>query len=75
MMDSFEIERLIRQLIPDAHVDVRDLTGGGDHFELNIKSSAFKGKSLVEQHRLVYQALGEAMNGPIHAVQIITQAV
>jgi stress-induced morphogen len=73
MFDPREIERLIRAGLPDSMVEAKDLTGGGDHFEVLVKSAAFKGKSLVEQHRLIYKALGDAMTGPIHALKIRTE--
>lgn len=75
MFDSHEIKRLIQVSLPDAKIDVRDLTGGGDHFEVEVHSSAFKSKNLVEQHRMIYQALGNAMDGPIHALKIKTIAL
>ncbi len=67
-----EIEELIKEHLPDASVRISDMTGGGDHWELEVRSQAFKNKSLVEQHRLIYSALGEALTGPIHAVKIKT---
>jgi stress-induced morphogen len=70
--DPREIERLISVHIPESQVEARDQTGTGDHFEVFVKSESFKGKSLVEQHRMIYQALGEAMSGPIHALTIRT---
>lgn len=66
------IYELIRTAIPDSTVEVKDLTGGGDHFEVSVTSSAFHGKSMIEQHRMIYQAVGDAMNGPIHALKINT---
>lgn len=68
-----EIKNLIGKAIPDAQVEVEDLTGGGDHFQILVVSAQFKGKLLIDQHRLVQKALEEAMNdGRIHAVQIKT---
>ncbi len=58
---------------PGATVDVDDTTGGGDHFEVRIRTSAFVGKSLVEQHQLVYGALG-ALMPQIHALSLRTAA-
>jgi stress-induced morphogen len=74
MISAGEIERLIRQSLPDARVTLRDLTGGGDHWEAVVVSGAFAGKTLVEQHQLVYAALREQMSGPIHALQLRTLA-
>ena len=74
MTHSEEIAQLIKQSIPDAEVKVEDMTGTGDHFEILVVSSVFKGKMLIDQHRLVQQALKEAMDdGRIHAVHINTQ--
>jgi acid stress-induced BolA-like protein IbaG/YrbA len=71
-MDTKEVETLIRQGIPDAHVEVRDTTGGGDHFEALIVSTVFEGKGLVERHQTVYKALGEAMRVRVHALSLRT---
>jgi stress-induced morphogen len=58
---------------PDAHVEVSDLTGTADHFQAVVVSAAFAGKTRVEQHKMVYEALGELMNGPIHALALTTR--
>ncbi len=71
-MNAGEIERRIRSRLPDAVVHVRDTTGTGDHFEAVVVSARFAGKSRVEQHQLVYEALGAAMDGPIHAFSLHT---
>ncbi|HUO05691.1 MAG TPA: BolA family protein [Candidatus Binataceae bacterium] len=71
-MEPGEIEELIARGIPDARVEVRDYTGGGDHFEATVVSAAFEGKSLVERHQLVYQALGDAMRARVHALTLKT---
>jgi stress-induced morphogen len=71
-MDAKEVESLIRQGIPDAHVEVRDTTGGGDHFDALIVSTVFEGKGLVERHQTVYKALGEAMRVRVHALSLRT---
>jgi len=75
MFDAFEIKRIVTEKIPESDVDVRDMTGGGDHFEIIVKSKTFQGCSMIEQHRLVYKALGDLMSGPVHAVQIKTIAL
>ena len=59
---------------PDARVEVTDLTGTHDHFQALVVASAFQGKSRVEQHRLVYAALGELMDKHIHALALTTRA-
>jgi stress-induced morphogen len=71
-MDPKEIEELIVRGIPGAHAEVRDYTGGGDHFEALVVSPAFEGKTLVERHQLVYQALGDAMRARVHALTLKT---
>ncbi len=59
---------------PDAHVEVTDLTGTQDHFQAVIVTRAFDGKAPLDQHRMVYAALGELMNGAIHALALKTSA-
>ncbi|MEZ4266694.1 MAG: BolA family transcriptional regulator [Myxococcota bacterium] len=73
-MTGEAIEARLRESFPDAEVSLEDLTGGGDHWSATIVSPAFAGKSRVEQHQMVYTALGEAMAGPIHALQLRTSA-
>ncbi|HJU12213.1 MAG TPA: BolA family protein [Candidatus Binataceae bacterium] len=58
--------------LPGAHVEVRDTTGGGDHFEALVVSGAFEGKGLVERHQAVYATLGDAMRAQIHALSLST---
>ena len=67
-------ERLIREGLPDAEVTIRDLAGDGDHYAAHVVSAAFAGKSRVQQHKLVYEALGTRMGGELHALQLTTQA-
>jgi stress-induced morphogen len=67
-----EIQSLIRDALPDAQVRVRDLTGGGDHYEALVVSAAFAGKTKVARHRMVYGALQEAMVQRIHALALTT---
>ena len=71
-MDPQEIKRLIELGLPGAHVEVRDTTGGGDHFEALVVSGAFEGKGLVERHQAVYATLGDAMRAQIHALSLST---
>jgi stress-induced morphogen len=67
-----EVKRLIEEGIPGATATVGDLTGTGDHFKAEVVAAAFRGKSMIEQHRMVYAALGALMGGPIHALQLTT---
>jgi acid stress-induced BolA-like protein IbaG/YrbA len=71
-MDATEIEQMIASALPGAHVEVKDYTGGGDHFEALVVSPAFEGKSLVQRHQLVYKALGDAMRVRVHALTLKT---
>ena len=74
MTDPNEVAQLIKKGIPGAQVQVEDMTGTGDHFQILVVSSIFKGKMLIDQHRLIQQVLKEAMDdGRIHAVHIKTQ--
>jgi stress-induced morphogen len=73
-MAAVEIERLIKQGLPDAKVTIEDLRGDGDHYAARVESVAFKGKSRVQQHQLVYQALQGRMGGALHALQLTTVA-
>ena len=72
-MDAHEIERLIKASFPDATVEIRDLAGDGDHYAATITSAAFKGKSRVQQHQMVYAALQGNMGGQLHALALTTQ--
>jgi len=71
-MDAGEIERLIKQAMPDATITIEDLRGDGDHYAAHVVSAAFKGKSRVQQHQLVYQALQGRMGGELHALALQT---
>lgn len=73
-MDAREIERLIRTHLPDAEVTIRDLAGDGDHYAATVVSEAFRGKSRVQQHQMVYQALRGSMGGALHALALQTAA-
>ena len=72
MIEPQELERRLLAAFPDAEVEVEDLTGTKDHFRAHIRSQAFAGISLIEQHQLVYRALSEEMKGPIHALTLKT---
>ena len=67
-----EIQALILQAIPDAKINIRDMTGGGDHYEAVIVSPSFVGKTKVTRHRMVYGALQDAMVQRIHALALTT---
>jgi stress-induced morphogen len=67
-----DIRDKIRTAIPGADVRVVDTTGTGDHYAATVVSTAFRDQTLVDRHRLVYAALGEAMRGPIHALALTT---
>ncbi|MBM3505373.1 MAG: BolA family transcriptional regulator [Alphaproteobacteria bacterium] len=71
-MDASEIERLIREGIPDAVVTITDLRGDGDHYSAQVVSKAFAGKSRVQQHQMVYQALKGRMGDVLHALALQT---
>jgi stress-induced morphogen len=73
-MEASEIERLIKASLPDAVVEIKDLAGDGDHYAATVVSAAFKGKSRVQQHQMVYAALQGNMGGVLHALALTTQA-
>jgi stress-induced morphogen len=72
MVPLEEIQKLIETALPDSEVVVQDMTGMGDHFQALVISPLFEGKTMVEQHQLVYQALGEHMKEAIHALALKT---
>jgi stress-induced morphogen len=72
-MDAADIERMIKAALPDATVEIRDLAGDGDHYAATVSSAAFKGKSRVQQHQMVYAALKGNMGGQLHALALTTQ--
>lgn len=71
-MDAGDIERLIKESFPDAIIDIKDLAGDGDHFAAHVVSTAFAGKSRVQQHQMVYEALKGNMGGVLHALALTT---
>jgi stress-induced morphogen len=71
-MPAAEIERLILAAFPDARVEIKDLAGDGDHYSATVVSSAFRGKSRVQQHQMVYGALKGQMGGALHALALQT---
>jgi stress-induced morphogen len=73
-MAAGEIESLIRASLPDARVTVEDLAGDGDHYAATVVSEAFRGRSRVQQHQMVYAALRGRMGGELHALALQTSA-
>jgi stress-induced morphogen len=73
-MGATEIEAMIRAALPDAVVTIEDLAGDGDHYAARVVSEAFRGKSRVQQHQIVYQALQGRMGGVLHALALQTSA-
>ena len=71
-MSAIEIEKLIREAFPDAEVTITDLAGDNDHYAAMITTSAFKGKTRVQQHQMVYDALKGRMGGILHALSLQT---
>jgi len=71
-MNAADIERLIKAGLPDASVTITDLAGDGNHYAATVASPAFKGKSRVAQHQMVYDALGGRMGGELHALALTT---
>ena len=71
-MEAAEIERMIREAIPDAKVTIEDLRGDGDHYAALVVSNEFQGLSRVQQHQLVYKALQGKMGGQLHALALQT---
>lgn len=73
MMDPEGVKELVMQTFPDAKVEVSDLTGTFDHFQIHVVSPLFSGKKLIDQHRMVQVSVQEALtDGRIHAIQIKT---
>ena len=74
MMEPDRIREILVAALPGADVEVKDLTGTKDHFQATIAAPQFQGKSLIEQHQMVYRALGDAMKADIHALALTTRA-
>jgi len=73
MVSLEQVEEMIKTKLPDAQVQVQDLTGGGDHLQATVVSSEFEGKTKVKQHQMVYSALQEALSSEaIHALALKT---
>jgi stress-induced morphogen len=71
-MAAAEIERFIKEALPDASVEIRDLAGDGNHYAATVMSAAFKGKSRIQQHQMVYASLKGRMGGELHALALTT---
>lgn len=71
-MVAGEIERLIKEALPDAQITIEDLAGDGDHYAAHVVSAAFKGRTRVQQHQMVYDALRGSMGGALHALALQT---
>ena len=74
-MTAPDIERFIKDALPDALVEIKDLAGDGNHYSATVQSSAFKGKSRVQQHQMVYAALKGNMGGVLHALALTTSTL
>lgn len=73
-MDAVDIEKMIKEALPDAVVNIRDLAGDGDHYAAEVVSESFRGKTRVQQHQMVYKALQGNMGGALHALALQTSA-
>jgi stress-induced morphogen len=73
-MNAGEIEALIKAALPDAQVTIRDLAGDGEHYAAEVVSESFRGRSRVQQHQMVYDALQGRMGGVLHALALQTSA-
>ncbi|MGE5512662.1 MAG: BolA/IbaG family iron-sulfur metabolism protein [Bacteroidota bacterium] len=71
-MDDKEIERLIKARFPDAEITIKDLAGDGDHFAAHVVTREFKGKTRVQQHKMIYDALEGRMGDVLHALALTT---
>jgi len=67
-----DIESMIKSRFPDADIDLKDLAGDNDHWQAHVVSAAFKGKTRVQQHQMVYEALGGRMGDALHALALTT---
>ena len=72
-MQAHEIEELIIKAFPDAIVKIEDMAGGGDHYSCYVETKEFAGKSRVQQHQMIYQALDGRMGGILHALALQTK--
>jgi stress-induced morphogen len=74
-MAAAEIERLIKEALPDASIEIKDLAGDGNHYSATVASATFKGKSRVQQHQIVYASLKGRMGGELHALALTTSVL
>jgi stress-induced morphogen len=74
MIGTDDIKTRIAQAIPGAQVEVRDLTGTGDHYEVRVVAGSFAGRSAIDRHRMVYAAFQDVMGGALHALSIKAEA-
>ena len=72
-MDLKEIEKYIKEALPDASIEIQDWAGDGNHYSATVTSSSFKGKSRIEQHKMVYNSLQGKMGNELHALAIKTK--
>ena len=73
-MSATDIETMIRAALPDAHIAIRELAADGDHYAAEVVSEQFRGKSRVQQHQMVYEALKGNMGGALHVLALQTSA-
>lgn len=73
-MEAATIESLIRAGLPDAEVRIDDLRGDGEHYAAHVVSPSFRGLNRIQQHRMVYAALGNSLSGQLHALALTTAA-
>ena len=74
MIEPDALQRALETAFPGSEVQITDLTGTRDHYQVSIVAEAFRGQSRMQQHRLVYRALGELVGGAIHALSLQTSA-
>ena len=72
-MDLKEIENLIKESLPDSIIEIQDLAGDGNHYSATVISSQFKGKTKIQQHKMVYNSLKGKMGGELHALALKTK--
>ena len=72
-MDLKEIENLIKESLPDSIIEIQDLAGDGNHYSATVISSQFKGKTKIQQHKMVYGSLKGKMGGELHALALKTK--
>jgi len=74
-MDLKDIEKFIKEALPDAIIEIQDLAGDGNHYSATVSSAKFKGKSKIEQHKIVYSSLKGRMGNELHALAIKTKEI